>query len=567
MKITTIRSKVTVSPELLLMFSPPPKKKLVNQNHGSTVTGYPKMEKRHMRGIVPERFRPDQPEPLRQISETTLSPASRSPSLAIRANYGFAAMNHRFPQLALLILSLVLLPTSRAAESNAWPSYEDWRSACVDLPANRTLLGRFPSKDILPLKSFEDFEPALDAFFKIVTNGPMATASNWIGTAPEKDVFFDTQRAWFLNPPIPFQPFAQKLQLPAGAKIVVQGDLHGDIRSLLKVLDQLNDTKWLDGFKITDPKHYMIYTGDFTDRGAYGIEVLYTLFRLKIANPEQVHFSRGNHEDFNLAARYGFFAELQAKYGRNINLAKLLRSYDFLPVVIYVGTEFDFVQMNHGGMEPGYHPGELISSPGTERFQLIEKLYQKTYREQHADWLGDDPSSVSIAEANFSDFAPTSPTTPSVLGFMWNDFTIFEEEPAFGYDPGRAFVYGKTATQHVLKTGSTSKFKIHAVLRAHQHSGIDNPMMRRLVASDGAFRHWQDTDKEAYKETTPPRLREHLDVSPERSIPEGSVWTFNVAPDSVYGMGCNFDFVTYGTLSLAPEFKDWKLGVTSIVVK
>ncbi len=476
-------------------------------------------------------------------------------------------MRHRYSQLGLLLLGLSCLAPVHAASLPTWPSYADWRSSCVDLPSNRSLRGRFPARDLLPLKSFGEFERALDAYFNVVTNGPMSVSSNWVRTVPEQDVFFNTQRAWFLNPPIPFQPFAQKLQLPEDARIVVQGDLHGDIRSLLKVLDQLNEKKWLDGFKLTDPKHYLVFTGDFTDRGAYGIEVLYTLLMLKIANPDHVHLVRGNHEDLSLVSRYGFFAELQAKYGRDINVAKLLRAYDFLPVVVYTGTDHDFVQMNHGGMEPGYNPGELISSPGSERFQLIGELLQKTYHARHKGWLGDDTSSVKLAEANISDFTPTSPTTPSVLGFMWNDFTVFDEESAFGYDPGRAFVYGKTATQNLLRSSSTDTFKIHAVIRAHQHSGIDNPMMRRLVASDGAFRHWQDTDREAYRDTAPGPLRAHLDVSSERSIPEGSVWTFNVAPDSVYGMGCNFDFVTYGTLLLAPEFRGWRLQVSSIVVK
>jgi hypothetical protein len=476
-------------------------------------------------------------------------------------------MNRRYFQLGLLVLSLGFLTPARAAESAVWPSYTEWRASCADLPSNRSLNGRFPATDILPLKSFGEFEKVLDAFLNVATNSTLNVSSNWVGAVPAQDTFFNIQRAWFMSPPIPFQPFAQKLQLPADAKIVVQGDLHGDIRSLLMVLNQLNEKKWLDGFKITDPKRYMLFLGDFTDRGAYGIEVLYTLFRLKIANPDRVYFSRGNHEDLTLVARYGFFAELQSKYGRAVNVAKLLRAYDFLPVVIYVGTEYDFVQMNHGGMEPGYDPGELISSPGAARYQLIGELRQKTYHERHPGWLGEDASSVNIANANFTDFTPQSPTTPSVLGFMWNDFTVYAEEPAFGYDPGRAFVYGETAAQHVLKTSSTKEHKIHAVIRAHQHSGIDNPMMRRLVASNGAFRHWQATDKKAYESTAPGQLQQYLDISPERPIPEGSVWTFNVSPDSVYGMGCNFDFVTSGVLSLAPEFAAWKLQIASFVVK
>lgn len=475
-------------------------------------------------------------------------------------------MNRICFQLVLLIVALGVLTPSNASDSSKWPNFSAWRTACEKLPSNRSLSGRFPPKDLLPLKSFGEFELVLDAFFNIVTNAPMGVSTNWIGEVPERDTFFNVRRAWFLRPPIPFQPFAQKLLLPSNAKVIIQGDLHGDIRSLLTVLNQLNEKGLLDGFSIKDTNQHMVFTGDYTDRGAYGIEVLYTLLRLKIANPEQVHFSRGNHEDFSLASRYGFFAELQAKYGRSIDLAKLLRAYDFLPVVIYVGTGQDFVQMNHGGMEPGYDPRELISSPGTTRFQLIGKLNQKTYHERHEGWLADESSSMSTAKSSLNDFTPMAPTLPYVLGFMWNDFTLFADEPALGYDPGRAFVYGKIATEHILKNSSTSKFKIHAVMRAHQHSGIINPMMRRLMASNGLFRHWQDSDSQAQASSSPAQLQQYVEISSTRNIPEGSVWTFNVSPDSVYGMGCKFNFLTYGQLSIQPEFRDWEIEVSNIVV-
>ena len=79
---------------------------------------------------------------------------------------------------------------------------------------------------------------------------------------------------------VSFQPFAEKLVLPCDAVAVVLGDLHGDIRSLLRVLDELQRQKTLDGFKLRDAKHHLIFLGDYTDRGHYGTEVLYTLLRL-----------------------------------------------------------------------------------------------------------------------------------------------------------------------------------------------------------------------------------------------------------------------------------------------
>jgi hypothetical protein len=39
------------------------------------------------------------------------------------------------------------------------------------------------------------------------------------------------------------------------------------------------------------------------------------------------------------------------------------------------------------------------------------------------------------------------------------------------------------------------------------------------------------------------------------------VWTFNVAPDSVYGEGCGFTFATQGELITAATWEDWRLRV------
>ena len=50
----------------------------------------------------------------------------------------------------------------------------------------------------------------------------------------------------------------------------------------------------------------MIFNGDFVDRGPAGIEVLITLYALKIAFPNNFYLNRGNHEQTRLNARYNF---------------------------------------------------------------------------------------------------------------------------------------------------------------------------------------------------------------------------------------------------------------------
>lgn len=466
-------------------------------------------------------------------------------------------------QRSIVLLALVLLPATLPAQQ-AMPDYKAWRTACAKLPSNREQRGQMPNKNVWPLPTFADFEPALDGFLRTTREGPLADAKLWVSEQPDPKKFFDETRGWYSTPEIPFEPFAEKLVLPNDAVLILMGDLHGDVRSLMATLDDLNQRNILDGFQLKGTKHHLLFLGDFTDRGMYGVEVLYTLFRLKGANPDRVHFSRGNHEDINLVARYGFLDELRAKYGQQANISKILRAYDRLPVAIYTGNGTDFLQMNHGGMEPGYDPRELLASPGTLRFQRLGKLKQTTYHNAHAGWLGKDPAVLELVEKHFRDFTPEAPTSPRTIGFMWNDFTVFADEPALGFE--RSLVFGQKPTRQILADASTEKVRVRGVVRAHQHSAELNPLMSRLVASDGVFRHWQETETTADATKSVSVLRTTLKPEEKRSLPDGSVWTFNVTPDSPYGVACRCDFATVGILTLAPEFKDWRMQVIRITV-
>lgn len=447
----------------------------------------------------------------------------------------------------------------------ASPTFGEWKAACDKLPPNRVLNGRMPPRALLPLQDFGEMDRVLDEYFAQSTNGPLSNAALWLGNAPRKATFFDVTRSWFVTAGVPFEPFARKLVLPPEAKVFVEGDLHGDIRTLLAVLGRLQERRWLDGFNLVDPDAHIVFLGDYTDRGLYGVEVLYTLLRLKLANPDRVHLVRGNHEDANLVARYGFLAEGQAKYGAGFKAEKVLRAYDFLPVVLYLGCGTNFVQACHGGMEPGFAPGGLLVSEGTNRFQLLGTLKQAGFLAANPQWLGATPE-AGVARGQLSDFVPAAPTSPNVIGFMWNDFTVFRDEQAFAHNPERAFVYGQPAVAYLLKTAGQGEARLRAVIRAHQHSGISNPMMRRLVASQGLFRHWQETNSPAARDAEPAALVGRIEGGASRALPEGSVWTFNVGPDSVYGLGCGFSFATYGVLTLGARFEDWKVAVETVEV-
>ena len=464
----------------------------------------------------------------------------------------------RIFRLLILGLGLVAARRSQAGEA-AFPArtFAEWRTACSPLPSNRELRGRLPDNRQLPLKNFAELGVLLDDFSQLGRTGNLSHAHQWLGTPPGP--------GFFARAPVNFEPFVERASVPAGSEIVFHGDLHGDIRSLLARLTWLNEQDFLRGFTLARTNTWMVFLGDYIDRGAYGIEVLYTVLRLKLANPERVILVRGNHEDPSLAARYGFFQEGGAKYGARFDAVKVAGAFDYLPVALYLGCGTNWLQCNHGGMEPGFDPGGLLEAPAPVRYQKLGALRQRGFVTRHPGFtktLG--PDAAKLLAENFSDFTPVSPTQPQLIGFMWNDFTVTGDEPPLAVDEGRGLVYGEGTTRQIFAASSGRNSSLRAVFRAHQHAPALNPMMRRLMASQGVFQHWQNGDTTPLHFADISQLSRVLDTGRERSIPPGSVWTFNVSPDSSYGAACGFDDDVMGILRVAGPFAGWRLRVVTL---
>jgi diadenosine tetraphosphatase ApaH/serine/threonine PP2A family protein phosphatase len=78
---------------------------------------------------------------------------------------------------------------------------------------------------------------------------------------------------------------------PLGEAVVI-GDLHGDMESLVRILEEsdfLRRANQKDGTTL-------VFLGDYGDRGAYSAEVYYIVLKLKLHFPHKVVLMRGNHE-------------------------------------------------------------------------------------------------------------------------------------------------------------------------------------------------------------------------------------------------------------------------------
>lgn len=77
------------------------------------------------------------------------------------------------------------------------------------------------------------------------------------------------------------------------APVYLVGDLHGDVCSLMQVLDRTN---FYDEALKKDNPIKLIFLGDYIDRGKRQIEILERLMVLKILFPKNVYLHRGNHD-------------------------------------------------------------------------------------------------------------------------------------------------------------------------------------------------------------------------------------------------------------------------------
>ena len=454
--------------------------------------------------------------------------------------------------MALLSASALLLvwgkdppaKVQRALDEKA--SYKDWAKACLALPSNRGAEG-VPTQAQLPLKTAEPLYRLVDRL-----------------VASE-----DSMKPWVANPEetagrSDFRPFAQRLTFPAGSRVVVHGDLHGDIRSLMTSLNELQHRKILTGFKVTAPKTHLVFLGDYTDRGRYGSEVLYTLLRLRLENPMRVWLSRGNHEDPMMVNDYGYVEDAMAKFGPDFDAPRVTRLFEGLPSVIYLGSGNDYVQSCHGGMEPGYDPIILLNSGGHLAYQRLGKLKRETFRKQHPD-LFDETSKTKDARdlrQEMADFVPGNPTEPRHLGFLWHDFSLYQNDPPLVLaEETMRLTFGQSLTHRILKAHSSGRAKVRGVIRAHQHTRSLSPIMKRLIASKGVFRHWQE--REGREDGA---FAAKLESSLKRPLMDGGVYTFNVSPDSAYGEECAYNFHTIGILTTAARFEQWRMEVVNLKV-
>jgi len=211
-------------------------------------------------------------------------------------------------------------------------------------------------------------------------------------------------------------------------KLIVVGDLHGDLKTLLKILFKIDYERFL-----LDPANKMVFLGDYIDRGHYSVEVLNVLFRLKRKFPNSIILMKGNHE---VSIKFPFSShslpkDLTEKFGKVFGkkiYEKLISIFRELTLITIIENKFIFT---HGGIP--------ISVPKTDFQGWIKNIEDYMTDEISEQFLWNDPKPVINSKKDWEDsrrgygFHFSSKITKKWLEFTGADVLIRGHESCLGF--------------------------------------------------------------------------------------------------------------------------------------
>jgi protein phosphatase len=167
--------------------------------------------------------------------------------------------------------------------------------------------------------------------------------------------------------------------IPPFGEAIVVGDIHGDLKSLEHILIKTSFIK-----KASERKEvYMIFLGDYGDRGINSLEVYSIILNLKILFPDKIVLLQGNHEGpKELTVQPNdlvFYLQKKFRSDWEITYRALSRLYRSFNTAIKINQR---CVMLHGGV-----PSKAAS------FEDVAYAYQKHPEESHLEEiLWSDPA-------------------------------------------------------------------------------------------------------------------------------------------------------------------------------
>jgi protein phosphatase len=118
-----------------------------------------------------------------------------------------------------------------------------------------------------------------------------------------------------------FQILGRHVKIKPCGEAVVISDLHGDLESLVQILQESNVLQRMENSKLVS----LVFLGDYGDRGEFSAEVYSAILQLKLQHPAQTVLMRGNHEGPKdlMASPHDLPGQFQTRFGE-----KWVQAYD-----------------------------------------------------------------------------------------------------------------------------------------------------------------------------------------------------------------------------------------------
>lgn len=141
-------------------------------------------------------------------------------------------------------------------------------------------------------------------------------------------------------------------------KIIVIGDIHANAKALQDAYDSLIKKGLLSQDKILRKNIYVVFMGDFCDRGSNDVKTLNLIFELYFNNPHRVYLCSGNHEDVGVMNMYSALGNRILRYTNdyyssvtNLSIKSLLENFHKkLASAIFFECEGKVIMFCHGAI-------------------------------------------------------------------------------------------------------------------------------------------------------------------------------------------------------------------------
>ena len=160
---------------------------------------------------------------------------------------------------------------------------------------------------------------------------------------------------------------------PISAPVTICGDIHGQFYDLCEL--------FRNGGDIPNAKY--VFLGDYVDRGYNSVETLEYLLCLKLKYPNHITLLRGNHESRQISKTYGFYDEIQKKYGNTNCWNYFMEIFDFMSIAAIIEGKIFCV---HGGLSP------LIST--VDQIRLVNRKIEIPHEGPFCDLMWSDPEDI-----------------------------------------------------------------------------------------------------------------------------------------------------------------------------